>query len=249
MHQGDELLMKTKLDNQTAKLLILNMMEVIKHQQTVDGLRSAIHSMEFGDDVLKKAPGEKFPRMRLRLAIEEMNELKKCGVLTEELQLSSRLSSGVLANGQEMSTLEKLLYSVLWKNGDLGKERHIVEGVYGSPRHQKTGTVFYEFGGYLQGRNTFILDQHTLRCFAVASCADAEIKTARQFELIDNENSQHRNWMSAYTDFYKGIEQRISQSAADYLYEVDRLFFGAGKLIKLKKNGAPKSWRTDDLAA
>ena len=237
MNQTDELRSQAKLDNRTAKCLVLDMMKIMEREDTLAGLRSSIQALPLGDAVLRKMPGEKFPRMRLRLTCEEMDELQRIGALSNELQLKSALASGKLANGQQLSALEKLLYAVLWKNGDLGKERHIVAGVYGKEHQQKTGTVFYEFGAYLQGKNSFIMDQHTLRCFAVASSDGEQLEQARQLELIDRTQPQHTKWMGMYVDFYERIEQQRKIAAKDFLYEIDRLFFGAGKLIKLGKNG------------
>lgn len=241
MSQTDELRSQAKLDNQTAKCLVLDMMKIIEREDNLTGLRSSIKALPLGDAVLRKMPGEKFPRMRLRLTCEEMDELQRIGVLSNELQLTSALASGKLANGQQLSALEKLLYAVLWKNGDLGKEQHIVAGIYGKEHQQKTGTVFYEFGAYLRGKNTFIMDQHTLRCFAVASSDGEQLEQARQLELIDRTQPQHAKWMGMYVDFYERIEQQRKIAAQDFLYEIDRLFFGAGKLIKLGKNGGRPS--------
>lgn len=237
MNQVKKSIQPTKLDNQTARQLIQNLMVIIRRETTPEGLRESISKMKYGEEVLKNMPGEKFPRMELELAPDEMDQLKSIGVLDATLKLSPTLAKGELEGGQKLTALEKLLYSVLWKNGDLGKERHIVEGIYGNAQDQKSGIVFYEFGGYLQGRNTFIMDQHTLRCFAVAACdeSDDQLNQARRLELINGKNDQHQSWMSAYKEFYERLEQRMPGSAADYLYEVDRLFFGAGKLIKLTK--------------
>jgi hypothetical protein len=237
MNQAKKSRQPTKLDNQTARQLIQNLMAIIERETTPDGLRGSISKMKYWEEVLKNSPGDKFPRMELRLTTEEMGQLKDIGVLDAELKLSPALAKGELEGGPKLTALEKLLYSVLWKNGDLGKERHIVEGVNGNAQDQKSGIVFYEFGGYLQGRNTFIMDQHTLRCFAVAACDGSEnqLNQARRLELINGHNDQHQSWMSAYKKFYERLEQRMPGSAADYLYEVDRLFFGAGKLIKLTK--------------
>jgi hypothetical protein len=241
MNQAKTSSQPTKLDNQTARQLIQNMMAIVERETTPEGLRESISKMKYGEEVLKNVPGDKFPRMELRLTTEEIGQLKDIGVLDADLKLSPTLAKGQLDGGKKMMTpLEKLLYSVLWKNGDLGKERHIVEGVYGNAQDQKSGIVFYEFGSYLQGRNNFIMDQHTLRCFAIAACDGSEnqLNQARRFELINGKNDQHQSWMSAYKKFYERLEQRMPGSAAEaanYFYEVDRLFFGAGKLIKLTK--------------
>ncbi len=241
MNQANKSSQPSKLDNKTARQLIVEMMAIIERETSCKNLIDNISELDFGKAIIKNGPGKKFPRMELRLTPDEMDQLKNIGVLDATLKLSPTLAKEELEGGQKLTALEKLLYSVLWKNGDLGKERHIVEGVYGNAQDPKSGIVFYEFGGYLNRRNPYIMDQHTLRCFAVAACdeSDDQLNQARRLELINGKNDQHQSWMSAYKEFYESLGQRIpgsTKEAANYFYEVDRLFFGAGKLIKLTKN-------------
>ena len=233
----------SKLDNQTSKQLIVDLMQCIRTSSHSVELIERVKTIDiWGEEILQRMPGEKFPRLRLELTPEDMNELKKSEVLTDDLCVTTELAKGVLPNGQPMTALEKLLYSVLWKNGDLGKEHHIVEGVYGNEQKKRTGKVFYEFGGYLSGRNSFILDQHTLRCFAVRmSSTGHEISRARQLETVDRSDEQQQRWIGRYMAYYDALEKRFGDAASDYIYEVDRLFFGAGKLIKLGKTGSRSS--------
>ena len=220
-----------RLDNDQAKTLVGNLMDHINRSSTVTDLLAKVADMANWHGIEKNMPGEKFPRLRLRITPEEIGELHAMGVLTDDLKLSPILASGKLSSDQPLSALEKLMYAVLWKNGDLGKEHHLASGVYGEGHAQKTGTVFYEFGGYLSGRNSFIMDQHTLRCFAVAASEGDAITQARQLETIDGKNDQHGSWMEAYVAFYKQLEAK----GKDYLYVVDKLFFGAGKFIKINR--------------
>jgi len=235
--------MKTKLDNRTSKKLIVELMQCIRTSSHPVELIERVRTIDFwGAEILQRMPGEKFPRLRLQLTPEEINALKKSKVLTDGFCVTRELANGVLPNGQPMTALEKLLYSVLWKNGDLGKEHHIVQGVYGNEQKKKTGKVFYEFGGYLSGRNSFILDQHTLRCFAVrmSHTGDA-LSRARQLETIDRSDTQQQRWLGRYMVYYDALKKRFGDAASDYIYEVDRLLFGAGKLIKLGKTGSRSS--------
>ena len=223
---------KMPLDDLTARNLILQLMALVKRACDANELIENVRAICWGEEILKRMPGEKFPRMRLRLSAHEMDALKQSGVIEDDLCLTPELAKGVLPNGQAMTALEKLLYSVLWKNGDLGKEHHLVAGVYGHAHQQKTGTVFHEFGGYLSGRNNFILDQHTLRCFAVACEQSDGVAQARRLASIDRTHPKHAEWIKAYVAFYGEIQKGKTVPVSDYLYVVDRLFFGAGKLIK-----------------
>lgn len=228
MNTSKSMAKSTALNDGEAKGLAQALLKLVEQESTADGLRAKVEKMLHGTDVLKNAPGEKFPRLHLRLSKTEMDELKSLEVLNEKMQLNTKLAEGVLPKGRPMTALEKLMYAMLWKNGDLGKERHLVAGVYNEGHDQKTGTVFYEFGGYLSGRNNFILDQHTLRCFAVATAVADDISQARQIETI--ERQKHEALIKGYWAFY-GVQE---PKGRDYLYEVDRLLFGAGKHIKTK---------------
>lgn len=218
-------------NDQQAKDLVAELMRHITAGSCATDLLDRVKKMPFGTEIQKNMPGEKFPRLELRITPKEISELQAMGVLTDDLKLSPILASGKLSSNQPLSALEKLMYAVLWKNGDLGKEHHMASGVYGQGHAQKTGTVFYEFGGYLSGRNSFIMDQHTLRCFAVVASEGYAIKQARQLETINGKNDQHGSWMKSYMAFYKQLEAKME----DYLYVVDKLFFGAGKFIKINR--------------
>lgn len=148
------------------------------------------------------------------------------------------------ANGQtaKLTALEKLLIAILWKNVDLGKERHVIAGIEGREHKEQHGTVFNFFGRYLSGVNPYILDQHTLRCFVVReSNADntdqSALERAKSFKAINGKNEVHRGWIKAYVDFYQTLEQKLDDRKAEraekleYFYWVDRLLFRTGKLF------------------
>ena len=69
----------------------------------------------------------------------------------------------------DANPLEKLLYAIVWKNGDLLKLRHVIHGIVDSDvgRKGKNGVVFYQFGKHLSKLGKPIIDQHVLRAFAV----------------------------------------------------------------------------------
>lgn len=222
-------------DDKNAKEFVTKLFDYIRASKTLDDLNLIPEKFDFEKLFRKNMPGEKFPRLRFRITDEEVNALTQMGVLSEKMQLSSNLATGMLENGKMLTPLEKLLYAVLWKNGDLGKENHLISGIQGKEHQQKFGTVFYEFGGYLSGKNNYILDQHTLRCFAVYESSEETIASARTLELIDGTNKKHISWMESYKEFYEDICTNIDCDKSDFLYFVDRLLFGAGKLIKLSK--------------
>ncbi len=227
-------------DDNNAKALVTELFDRIRLSKTIDALNSITKEFKYGELLEKNMPGDKFPRLRFRITDDEVNALKKIGVLSENMQLSPELANGVLAGGKALNPLEKLLYSVLWKNGDLGKEKHLISGIIGKRHDQKHGTVFNEFGGYVSGRHSYILDQHTLRCFAVYASSDEKIASARSIDSIDGTNQNHIDWINSYKEFYKAISLNILCDKSDFFYSLDRLLFGAGKLIKLTKSSKSK---------
>lgn len=224
------------IDNPDAQAFVKKLFERIKKSKTTDDLKEIPSEIGYKNQLEKNMPGREFPRLHLRITKDEINALKEVGALSENMQLSHNLANGEMASGIKLSTLEKLLYAVLWKNGDLGKEHHLVSGILRNGHAQRYGAVFYEFGGYLSGEHAYILDQHNLRCFAIAVAENSEeIAKARRLESINGMNKQHSDWRNAYAVFYAEISKTLEDVAkSDFLYEVDRLLFSAGRLTKLK---------------
>ena len=222
-------------DNNSAKNFVNELFDSIRLSKSVEDLQLISKKFKYGSYLEKKMPDKVFPRLRLRVSTDEINILKQMGIVTENMQFSTNLANGDVIAGRKMSALEKLLYSVLWKNGDLGKERHVINGILGNSHSEKFGAVFNEFGGYLAGQHYYILDQHTLRCFAVYTSPEDGITGARCLDQINGTNPQHVEWIKYYKAFSQEISKNLTCEKSDFLYYVDRLLFASGKLIKLKK--------------
>src|SRR5690606_32497026 len=100
--------------------------------------------------------------------------------------------------------LAKLLYSVLWKNGDLLKVKHIIEGIVSEEIDDKeNGLVFYQFGKYLAKMpGEPIIDQHVLRAFgAYKANGDKEkLKRLKRLSLITIKEKkliyEYKSWLN-----------------------------------------------------
>ena len=85
--------------------------------------------------------------------------------------------------------ISKLLYALVWKQGDLLKLKTLLAGINGvNDLSQKQGAVFRQFGRHLVDRNEPIVDQHVLRAFAIFQNSDDESKVSsirkkKQFEV------------------------------------------------------------------
>lgn len=76
-----------------------------------------------------------------------------------------------------VTPLEKLLFSIIWKNGQLNRAKSIVEGLIESNLKNKNkkddddeynpnnGIVFRQFGRFLSNPKSPIIDQHVIRFF------------------------------------------------------------------------------------
>lgn len=128
--------------------------------------------------------------------------------------------------------ISKLLYALVWKQGDLLKLKTLLAGVNGrDDLSQKQGAVFRQFGKHLVDRNEPIVDQHVLRAFAIFQNSGDESKVSsirkkEQFE-VDVINS-YRKWFQ---------ENKLSEEGSSKI--LDHILFGLGKTIKTsstKKN-------------
>ena len=95
-------------------------------------------------------PDKRYPHLKFSITPDDIDNLKSAKFLEEDGSLSLNC-----ANDKILKTpLEKLLFSVLWKNGDLGKEKHITDGIISNRDNGKVkseeGIVFYYFGKYLK---------------------------------------------------------------------------------------------------
>ena len=226
---------KNYIDNKSAKAFILKIFECISSASTAAELKEIPETCSLGTELKKKMPGKKFPRLEIHITPKQLQKLKETKVILSDNRFSTELASGKSSEGYELNDLEKLLYSMLWKQGDLGKERHIVSGIFENDRDKNQGPVFHEFGRYLAKKNDYIIDQHTLRFFAVLNSSKDDIETARKLKAVDFARKDHLALECSYKEFYAILSKKElgKKEKADFNYEVDRLLFGAGALVKI----------------
>jgi hypothetical protein len=212
------------MNNEDAKKLVKDVFYSIVRAESIEDL----------SEIVKREPilfknrfdPSKYPDLTVSLSTEEINSLKSTGILSEEnkIQAVKKLTT--------FTALEKLLYSLLWKNGDLGKEVHIVEGVLSIEEEEdaskKTGLVFYQFGRHLARREEPIVDQHTIRAFLIFSnlnSGDSEITRIRKRETLEREDLHaFKAWISS-----------LSKSRVEIQFHIDKVLFSLGKSIKISK--------------
>src|SRR5690606_17466080 len=123
-------------------------------------------------------------------------------------------------------------YSVLWKNGDLRKLNHIIQGISeGDEETEKVdGPVFYQFGKFLANKSEPVIDQHVIRAFAVyRPIYNESVDELRKIDVI---NKKHLNYTINYKDWFSKLPNQVKQ-IPEASYYIDKLLFAAGKSIKL----------------
>jgi hypothetical protein len=227
-----------KMSDSDAKIFIDDVFNEIKKSKTIEDIERIYIKTEILPKNMMK--DDLYPKINYSISRDEISELQKNNILNNNLTFTNDLS-----NEQDNSVI-KLLYSIIWKNGDLLKVKHIIQGILESEienvdNHDKEfvekqdSLVFYQFGKYLTKKNNEpIIDQHVVRAFAVSRDGrkinlDRKISTplkgADHIDLI----SKYKEWLIS-DELTKELKQ-----IPEYNYYIDKLLFAAGKSIKLKK--------------
>jgi len=151
-----------------------------------------------------------YPDIEFNITVAEIDDLKRKGIITEENYFSLDIN-----RNNDLTTLEKLLYSIIWKQRDLKKERHIISGIYGINTDRK---VFNQFGKYLNNRDEPMIDQHVIRSFILYKTKEI-IKDIKE-KHFDLYSDQYIQWLND-NDFFRNNKTLI-----------DELMFCLGKKIK-----------------
>jgi hypothetical protein len=204
--------------------IITRTFEKLLTSKTVDEVERILDDLKV--DMKYRMDDKVYPRLKFKITKQEIEELKEKGLITAD---------NLLADIANADPLTKLLYSVSWKNGDLKKVKHIIEGIVSGQEDEKeNGLVFYQFGKYLTKKpGEPIIDQHVLRAFGLFKAnGDADrveklkrlsLITKKEKELID----QYKLWLR--TELTKEL-----RDSENYSYHVDKVLFTVGKSVKEK---------------
>jgi len=173
----------------------------------------------------------KYPRIQYSILRKEAHDLIQGGVFNSDFSIKQ----DVLA---EQNALTRILYSVIWKRGDLAKIKHLVRGILNSGEEltsQDEALVFYQFGKHMQDKQSEpIIDQHTLRAFKVYESNDEkQIATFQKWSSLTKKDKEamqsYKSWMLNNT-----LPEKLKKEM-DYGYYIDRILFLAGKRIKVSR--------------
>jgi len=159
---------------------------------------------------LKRKDKNHYPDIKFNISIDEIEILKKDGIITKENLFNPNLSKNI-----NLTALEKILYSIIWKQGDLKKEKHIISGICGI---NTEGRIFNQFGRYLSSKDDLIIDQHVLRSFIF-------YKTEKIIKKIENmcfklNSDDYIDWIKKNDLFFNNKDL------------IDEIMFEFGKKIK-----------------
>jgi uncharacterized protein YggL (DUF469 family) len=198
--------------------------EKLQASKTIEEVDRILDDMNI--HVKYRMDGKSYPQLKFKISKQEIEELKEKGKITVD---------NLLADISDADTLTKLLFSVLWKNGDLKKVRHIIEGIISDQQEEKDDAlVFYQFGKYLTKEpGEPIIDQHVLRAFGIfKSNGDGEkINKLKRLSVITKKEkdliNQYKLWLTTE------LTQELRKND-NYSYHVDKVLFAVGKSIKEK---------------
>lgn len=153
-------------------------------------------------------------------------------------QLFSREDIEAIRDGLDLQNpntpLEKLFYAALWKNGDLSKLSHLIDGVKNAPNNSKAVT-FYHFGKFLvEPKENPIIDQHVIRAYKLVREHGRidqklinEISKSGLLTIRDSEN--YKNYMTWVKDRHITCPQ---EDKVELFQNIDDVMFALGRMIK-----------------
>jgi hypothetical protein len=206
---------------------IIEIFTKIEEASSIEELKSIQNQDQYAYLKDKKVdiPENKYPRLDISLTADEIKFLKEKGLLNENGSIPLKL-----AKNNALSPLEKLLYSILWKNGDLGKEKHIHDGVIGRP-DKKDSLVFYYFGKHLANKSNPIIDRHVIRAWLSFQASKNKFQNIEKILSKKDVTPKDKEACQEYIDWQNNHKLKKVEPI-EFTYYVDRLLFAFGKYLK-----------------
>jgi hypothetical protein len=204
--------------------LIRDTFNILLEAKSIDRVNSILDDLHV--DKKYRMDDKTYPQIKFKITKNEIDELKKEKLLSEE---------NFITDVSNQNTLTKLLYSVAWKNGDLKKIRHIIEGITSDPNdNKKNALVFYQFGKFLTKKpGEPIIDQHVLRAFGIYKALKDNNKQAiERLSTLSIVSSKEKNLIEDYKNWLKNELTVELLKCDNYAYHVDKVLFAVGKKVK-----------------
>lgn len=204
--------------------LVVDILDEINIAKRVEDLTQILSDLKGNELVPNKnfLKEEKYPNITFAITKDDVNKIKNLG----------KSFSEIIKKGKSLSPLEKLTLSILWKQGDLGKEKHIIDGIVEDSlvTERSSGLVFYQFGKRLKDPSKHpIIDQHIMRTFMwYNKPSDLSILKINEIGKKHNKSIEH------YIQWINDIAERCDGDKEKILFTVDKILFALGKTIKRK---------------
>ena len=206
-------------DNQQWYFLLL---DSIRESQTTDNLRSLLNTPELAN---YKMSQNKYPRLKISITKEQVESLIETGIIGETGEINYDAISS-------QSALSQLLYSFLWKQGDIQKLKHIVNGFRNEEPISDSGIVLHYFGKHLADNRNPIIDQHVIRAYAFSFGLEEVNK-----ETLSKKDKSN---ISAYIHWFKNELPLVIRESRENRYLVDQIMYALGKKIKAEEFPRPQ---------
>ena len=217
------------MTNEEAKEFTNNVFKKITESKTIEDIDNVFENLKIPEKNRMKS--DTYPQLKFKIDKDDIDTLIKKELIDENTfafknDITEKLND----------PLAKLLFSTVWKRGDLKKVKHIIKGVTESNNNtieQDDALVFYQFGRYLtKDDGQPIIDQHVIRAFIVYKSEDTnKLEMLRKFETIKKSD---KDVITEYKNWLKGdlLSENLKKNP-DYTYHIDKLLFATGKTIKI----------------
>jgi hypothetical protein len=215
------------MDTNKAQNLINEIFSGIESAANCQEIQALLNHQDIPDSC--KMDLKKYPKIWYTISSEEIQNLIEKGILSKDFFLTEQAT-------KDMDTLSKLLYAVIWKNGDLRKIKHIVQGIINTDEvieAEGNAIVFRQFGNFLNQTGEPIIDQHVIRAFALYRAKPESFDRIRSIGIL---NKKHQPYVVEYKEWLKNGIRGELKSQADYTYHIDQLLFAVGKAMKKRKD-------------
>jgi len=241
------------MNNTQVKKLVKQVFESINSANSLNALRG-IPNQENGL-IIEAAKIDQYPKINFSITSEEIQNLKEIQVLTAENLFSLKEIQVLTAENlfsqdflnSNLNSVEKILLSIVWKNGDILKIKRIIEGIIDDEdefNNHSDSLVFYGFGRYLRKDGNPIIDQHVIRAFSIYQYIGnpdqlVNIEEDVEFQKLRKLDSLRKRDISKINNYIKWVKDRNNFNLGDqprsneFFYEIDKILFSLGKKIKL----------------
>lgn len=205
--------------------LIKAQFQELEKLDSLKKLDSFIEENQLGGRI--KAFYTKYPQVDFRLSVADIEKLKSMKIINEDHTLE-------MLNFPE-DPLAKLLAAVLWKNGDIHKVQHLVDGITGREGDRTPySLVFKQYGASLASEEEPIVDQHVLRAFEIYSLTENSEILVEKIRRKSVYKTRDKPLLDKYREWFKKVINKVPKlEQSDFKEKLDKVLFLIGKSVKL----------------